>query len=68
MRISWHHIRRSMAEVLRNPESAASIWDEHAAIIDAIVTGDVVTAEATIKEHIESAYQRNYALASHLEP
>ena len=29
MRLNWQHMRRSMAEVLRNPEVAKSSWDDH---------------------------------------
>ena len=56
----WIHIRRVMAEVLRIPDARPTsalerIWDEHAAILDAIAAGDAVLAERSARAHSERA-------------
>ena len=52
----WHYLRRVMGEVLRDDEKIpGSIWDEHAAILDAIVAGDGERAEALGLLHIARA-------------
>lgn len=52
----WHYLRRVMAEVLRDDEKIpGSIWDEHAAILDAIITGDGERAEGLGLLHITRA-------------
>ena len=36
----WHYLRRVMGEVLRDDEKMpGSIWDEHAAILEAVIAG-----------------------------
>ncbi len=50
-----HHsyLRRVMAEVLRDAEKMpVSIWDEHAAILDAIAAGDGERAEMLGRRHV----------------
>jgi len=52
----WHCLRRVMGEVLRDDEKIpGSIWDEHAAILDAIVAGDGDKAESLGLLHIARA-------------
>lgn len=56
----WIHIRRVMAEVLRAPDarptsSLERIWAEHAAILDAIASGDAAQAERGARAHGERA-------------
>jgi DNA-binding GntR family transcriptional regulator len=52
----WPHLRRVMGEVLRGDESLPRIlWDEHAAILDAIIDGDGDRAEKLSREHIARA-------------
>lgn len=51
----WGHIRRAMGAVLQNLDARAAIWDEHAAILDAIRAGDSVRAERLSREHGEAA-------------
>jgi DNA-binding GntR family transcriptional regulator len=58
MRLNWHHIRRSMAQNLRNPGTAMPVWQEHRAIVEATLVGDVATAKATMHRHIDAAGQR----------
>lgn len=59
MRTNWNHIRRAMAEVLSDPASAAPIWDEHQAIIDAVLGARTDRAADLMGQHIRSAYDRN---------
>lgn len=50
------HMRRVMAAVLRDGQSIpGTIWDEHAAILAAIASGDGGMAERLAREHIERA-------------
>ena len=52
----WHYLRRVMGEVLRDGEKIpGSIWDEHAAILDAIIAGDGERAEGLGLLHIARA-------------
>jgi DNA-binding GntR family transcriptional regulator len=52
----WPHLMRSMAMVLRAPDYAARVWHhEHAAIVDRIVAGDPIGAEAAAREHAATA-------------
>ena len=37
MTLYWNHLRRAMSEILRRPSRRESIWDEHEAILHAIV-------------------------------
>jgi len=55
MRVNWPHIRRAMAEVLKNPASAIPTWKEHSTIIQHLLDGDPNTAAKAIKHHIERA-------------
>lgn len=55
MRTNWHHIRRSMAVVVRGAVSAETSWTEHAKIIDALMQGDVDCAEDAMRSHINRA-------------
>ncbi|MCB1539444.1 MAG: GntR family transcriptional regulator [Hyphomicrobiales bacterium] len=52
----WPYVRRVMGEVLRGDEQMPKrIWDEHAAILDAVIKGDGDRAEALAKQHISGA-------------
>jgi DNA-binding GntR family transcriptional regulator len=52
----WQYLRRVMGEVLRDDEHIpGSIWDEHEAILDAIVAADGATADALAQQHITRA-------------
>jgi DNA-binding GntR family transcriptional regulator len=55
MGVNWHHIRRTMAEVLKVPPVSAPVWDEHAAILTALLDGDAAAAERLMRMHIEAA-------------
>ncbi len=53
--LHWHHIRRAMGAVLQVSTMRESIWDEHAAIADAISCGNEDLAETLIRQHGEDA-------------
>jgi len=55
MQVNWHHIRRSMAEVLRHPEAARPSWDAHERIVDALLAGNAETASSEMDTHIRLA-------------
>lgn len=54
-RLHWCHIRRAMGAVLRDSAQRATLWDEHAAIAQAIVDGDGARAEALSRQHGQAA-------------
>jgi DNA-binding GntR family transcriptional regulator len=51
----WPHFRRSMGLVLSASGAHARYWDEHAAILAAILAGDAVAAETRARQHIAAA-------------
>lgn len=55
--LHWHHIRRVMGQVLRDPVRLGTIWDEHAGILDAVLGGDEEAAERLSRLHAERAAQ-----------
>ncbi|MGJ8623627.1 MAG: GntR family transcriptional regulator [Yoonia sp.] len=57
MRTNWHHIRRSMAEVLRLPSVPSPLWNEHREIIEALFAGDTEAAAQKMQSHIDQAYK-----------
>ncbi|MEP4194771.1 MAG: GntR family transcriptional regulator [Aliishimia sp.] len=56
MKTNWHHIRRSMAEVLRGPDAVLQIWDEHSEIVDCLLSNQTEKAAHIMERHIEGAY------------
>lgn len=52
--LHWQHIRRVMGSVLQSDRST-HIWDEHAAILESIVTGKADEAERRARAHAEAA-------------
>lgn len=52
MRTNWHHIRRSMSEVLRDPEVIVSVWDQHTEIVSHLFDGRTEDAVKTMELHI----------------
>lgn len=53
--LHWRHLRRVMGGVLRTRRVAEHVWDEHAAILEAIVARDVPRAERLARAHAERA-------------
>ena len=55
LRLYWHHLRRAMGEVLRDTERHQGIWDEHEAILDAIVARNPTEASHLAMVHAREA-------------
>lgn len=51
----WIHLRRVMGAVLQRKSSRNGIWEEHAAIVDAISKGDADLAARLSERHAEVA-------------
>jgi DNA-binding GntR family transcriptional regulator len=51
----WPHFRRSMGLVLSVSGARARYWDEHAAILDAVLAGDAPAAEECARRHTAAA-------------
>ncbi len=56
--LHWVHLRRVMGAVLRSSREREAIWDEHAAIVDAIAMGDAREAIRHIRSHADNASER----------
>jgi DNA-binding GntR family transcriptional regulator len=56
----WGHIRRAIDVVLDDREVRRRLWDEHEAILDAIVQGDVGGAEKLARDHARSAGEQTW--------
>jgi DNA-binding GntR family transcriptional regulator len=67
MRTNWHHIRRSMAVVVRGVVSADTSWTEHSRVIEALMQGDVARAEDEMKAHIDHAMAKTVIRLSEAE-
>lgn len=57
MRLHWHHLRRAMGQVLRFVP-AAGVWNEHAAILEAMAEGDADSAADMMRRHLLDAHDR----------
>lgn len=68
--LHWQHIRRAMGEALQHDNLRGPVWDEHAAIAQAISEGDGARAEALMREHSGQAgsYLRAQIAASAATP
>jgi DNA-binding GntR family transcriptional regulator len=55
MRVNWQHIRRCMAEVLKNPAAAIPTWEEHSQIVGHLIDGNIEASAHVMKAHIERA-------------
>ena len=53
----WAHLRRLMGEVLVKDETPRKIWDQHEAILQAIIRGNGAKAEELARTHITKAVQ-----------
>ena len=61
--VHWHHTRRAMAAYLRQPVSVRTVWNEHLAILNAVVRGDARLAERLAREHCDASAQTMLRLA-----
>jgi DNA-binding GntR family transcriptional regulator len=51
----WSYLRRVMGEVLLHGETPGEIWDQHEAILNAVIAGEPGQAEALARDHIFKA-------------
>ena len=51
----WSYLRRVMGEVLQHGETPTDIWDQHEAILGAVIAGDARKAERLARDHISHA-------------
>ena len=51
----WTYTQRVMGEVLMRDEKPRDIWDQHEALLQAIISGDGALAEKHAQEHILAA-------------
>ncbi|PPD15690.1 MAG: GntR family transcriptional regulator [Methylobacterium sp.] len=54
----WRFLRRAMSQVLRHAQRPATIWQQHADILAAIVAGDAESASRKAVDHCLSAADR----------
>jgi DNA-binding GntR family transcriptional regulator len=52
---NWRFLRRAMADVLRHAAPPGTIWLQHAAIVDAIASGDADRARTLAEDHVREA-------------
>lgn len=57
MRNNWHHIRRSMAEVLRDPSVISPVWEQHTEIVETLFDGQPDAAATIMESHIGESYR-----------
>lgn len=55
MEAQWTYTQRVMGEVLMRDELPRDIWDQHEAMLDAVMAGDGQKAEALARQHITQA-------------
>ena len=55
MEAQWTSTQRVMGEVLMRDELPRDIWDQHEAMLDAVMSGDGAAAEALARQHITQA-------------
>lgn len=55
MESHWSHTRRIMRAILTEPRNLDQIWQEHAAMLEAICSRDVSHAEQLARKHVENA-------------
>lgn len=54
--LHWHHIRRAMGAILSSDvRSHLAVWDEHEAILQAVIDGRAAAADKLARQHAESA-------------
>ncbi len=65
--LHWHHIRRLIGGYLQH-YPMRDVWDEHQAILDAVIGGDPDRAEAAARHHADGAAARFSALVAASAP
>ncbi|MFK8081023.1 MAG: GntR family transcriptional regulator [Granulosicoccus sp.] len=65
----WRYLRRVMGDILRRAEPPVSIWQQHEAILQAVVSGDANTADKLAACHIDNASEALFnELTTHDKP
>jgi DNA-binding GntR family transcriptional regulator len=62
--LHWHHIRRLMGGYLQHYRVRDSVWNEHEAILDAVMRGDGDAAEKLARRHADGAAANFTALVA----
>jgi DNA-binding GntR family transcriptional regulator len=62
--LHWHHIRRLIGGYLQH-YPMRNVWDEHQAILDAVISGDADRAEAAARHHANNAAEKFTMLLTH---
>ena len=55
MEVQWTNTQRVMGEVLMRDETPRDIWNQHEALLEAVMAGDAMTAETMARHHISQA-------------
>ena len=55
MEVQWTNTQRVMGEVLMLDETPRDIWDQHEALLHAVIAGDAAAAETLARQHITQA-------------
>ena len=55
MQSQWTYTQRVMGEVLMRDELPGDIWNQHEAMLDAVMAGDGARAEALARQHVTQA-------------
>ena len=55
MEVQWTNTQRVMGEVLMRDETPRDIWNQHEALLEAVMAGDAMTAETMARHHITQA-------------
>ena len=55
MEMQWTNTQRVMGEVLMRDETPRDIWDQHEALLQAVMAGDASAAETLARQHITQA-------------
>jgi len=62
--LHWHHIRRLIGGYLQHYPMRETVWDEHQAILDAVMSGDPERAEQQARHHADNASAKFTALVT----
>lgn len=62
--LHWNHVRRLMGGYLQHYRVRASVWDEHEAILEAVMRGDAEQAEQRARRHADGAAANFAALVA----
>ena len=55
MQAQWTYTQRVMGEVLMRDELPRDIWNQHEAMLEAVMAGDGATAESLARQHVTQA-------------